>query len=122
MELYIGIDTSNYTTSVAAVDESGQLISDERILLTVEHGKRGLRQSDALFLHLKNLPHIFAKINIKPVKCTNNLTNCAAKTKQAAPFVKKWGGFDIHMSTVPFRFAVGFDIIGDLGQTAQAVI
>lgn len=61
MALYIGIDTSNYTTSVAVADETGRLISDERILLSVEQGKRGLRQSDALFLHLKNLPQLFAQ-------------------------------------------------------------
>lgn len=61
MKYYIGIDTSNYTTSVAVTDETGNLISDERILLSVEQGKRGLRQSDALFLHLKNLPQLFAR-------------------------------------------------------------
>ena len=30
-------------------------------MLSVEQGKRGLRQSDALFLHLKNLPQLFAQ-------------------------------------------------------------
>ncbi len=62
MAIYLGIDTSNYTTSVAAVDDSGVVLADERIILNVEQGKRGLRQSDALFLHIKNLPVIFDKI------------------------------------------------------------
>ncbi|MBR5157754.1 MAG: hypothetical protein IKW59_08315 [Clostridia bacterium] len=62
MAIYLGIDTSNYTTSVAAVDESGVILADERIILNVEQGKRGLRQSDALFLHIKNLPVLFDKI------------------------------------------------------------
>lgn len=61
MKYYIGIDTSNYTTSVAVTDETGNLISDERVVLSVKQGKRGLRQSDALFLHLKNLPKLFAR-------------------------------------------------------------
>ncbi len=62
MAIYLGIDTSNYTTSVAAVDDSGVILADERIILNVEQGKRGLRQSDALFLHIKNLPVLFDRI------------------------------------------------------------
>lgn len=62
MAIYLGIDTSNYTTSVAAVDENGVIVADERIILNVEQGKRGLRQSDALFLHIKNLPELFDNI------------------------------------------------------------
>ncbi len=55
-ECILGIDTSNYTTSVAAVDNSGRIISDKRQLLKVKQGERGLRQSDALFQHITNLP------------------------------------------------------------------
>ncbi|MBQ4515800.1 MAG: hypothetical protein II978_03315 [Clostridia bacterium] len=62
MAIYLGIDTSNYTTSVAAVDDDGVIVADERIILNVEQGKRGLRQSDALFLHIKNLPVLFDRI------------------------------------------------------------
>ncbi|AOT68152.1 hypothetical protein Gferi_00280 [Geosporobacter ferrireducens] len=52
----LGIDTSNYTTSVAIVDFDGSLIYQNRILLDVKMGERGLRQSDALFQHVKNMP------------------------------------------------------------------
>ena len=52
----IGIDTSNYTTSCAAVSENGEIISDRRILLSVKEGQRGLRQQEALFQHVSNLP------------------------------------------------------------------
>ncbi len=55
-ECILGIDTSNYTTSVAAVDSSNNIISDRRQLLKVKQGERGLRQSDALFQHIANLP------------------------------------------------------------------
>lgn len=62
MSLFLGIDTSAYTTSIAIVDDKFNIILDERKILDVEKGQRGLRQSDALFLHIKNLPLLFAKI------------------------------------------------------------
>ncbi|MBO8159196.1 peptidase M22 [Thermosyntropha sp.] len=61
MSIYLGIDTSAYTTSLALVDEEGNIIRDERILLSVPKGKRGLRQSEAFFQHIKNLPLLFEK-------------------------------------------------------------
>lgn len=63
MTFYLGVDTSAYTTSLALVDETGQIFSDERLLLQVEPGKRGLRQSEALFLHIKNLPELLDRLN-----------------------------------------------------------
>ena len=55
---FLGIDTSNYTTSVALFDgASGQNCSR---LLDVKPGELGLRQSDALFSHIKRLPELFA--------------------------------------------------------------
>ena len=57
-ELFLGIDTSNYTTSVALCDQDGKVILNLKKLLPVKEGERGLRQSDALFAHTKNLPEI----------------------------------------------------------------
>jgi len=54
--LSLGIDTSNYTTSVALVDENETIICNQGILLEVKSGEKGLRQSDALFQHINNLP------------------------------------------------------------------
>ena len=54
MNAYIGVDTSCYTTSVACVDETG-IVSDLRKVLSVKQGERGLRQSDGLFQHIRNL-------------------------------------------------------------------
>ena len=54
----LGIDTSNYKTSVAVIDINGNVLSDHRQLLSVKQGERGLRQSDALFQHVKNLPEL----------------------------------------------------------------
>lgn len=52
----LGIDTSNYTTSLAIVGEDGY--RQQREILDVGENERGLRQSDALFLHTKNLPRL----------------------------------------------------------------
>ncbi|MBQ8303025.1 MAG: peptidase M22 [Clostridia bacterium] len=54
----LGIDTSNYTTSVAIVTLDGELVANLKRPLKVAEGERGLRQSDALFAHTANLPDI----------------------------------------------------------------
>lgn len=61
--LYIGVDTSNYTTSLAAVDQNGQVVANLRRLLPVEEGARGLRQSDALFHHTRQLPELWQELS-----------------------------------------------------------
>ena len=56
----LGIDTSNYTTSAAIFDgETGVNIGR---LLEVRPGELGLRQSDALFQHVKRLPGLLAEL------------------------------------------------------------
>ncbi len=55
---HIGIDTSNYKTSVAAVSGDGILIFERSEFLEVEAGARGLRQSTAFFMHVKRLPDL----------------------------------------------------------------
>lgn len=57
-KIYLGIDTSNYTTSVAACDDSGEVIANIKKMLDVKEGEKGLRQSDAVFSHIKNFPDI----------------------------------------------------------------
>ena len=57
-DFVLGIDTSNYTTSLALTDLNGNIIIDSRKLLTVKQGERGLRQSHALFQHMENLPEM----------------------------------------------------------------
>lgn len=54
----LAIDTSNYTTSVAIMSEDFELIANLKRPLKVKAGERGLRQSDALFLHTVNLPEL----------------------------------------------------------------
>ena len=59
MKYSLGIDSSNYTTSAAIcrIDDM-TIISNQKRVLAVESGKCGLRQSDAVFQHIKALPEI----------------------------------------------------------------
>ena len=50
------LDTSNYTTSAAVYD--GEEGRNQGRLLEVRPGELGLRQSDALFQHVKHLPEV----------------------------------------------------------------
>lgn len=57
----LGLDTSNYTTSAALFDgQSGESFSR---LLEVRPGELGLRQSEALFQHVKRLPALLEKLS-----------------------------------------------------------
>lgn len=56
--LYLGIDTSNYTTSAALyLCEQGTILQEKK-LLPVRSGEKGLRQSDAVFHHTVQLPQV----------------------------------------------------------------
>ena len=55
-QLVLGIDTSNYTTSVSALTLDGALVCNLKRLLPVKPGERGLRQSEAVFAHTVNIP------------------------------------------------------------------
>ena len=60
MNSVLGIDTSNYTTSIAFYDgNEGENCSK---LLPVKQGELGLRQSDAVFAHIKSLPELSGRL------------------------------------------------------------
>ncbi len=59
--LSVGIDTSNYKTSAAIVID-GKVVYNGCFFLPVKEGERGLRQSDAVFAHVKQLPGIMDKL------------------------------------------------------------
>ena len=65
----IGFDTSNYTTSIAYFDGVGG--ENQSQLLPVRQGELGLRQSDAVFHHVKSLPELsdrlFSNVDISTV-------------------------------------------------------
>jgi N6-L-threonylcarbamoyladenine synthase len=64
MDVVLGIDTSNYRTSLCLVDMSGRIVAEEKELLSVEAGERGLQQSAALFQHVKRLPELARKMTM----------------------------------------------------------
>lgn len=55
MSLFLGIDTSNYTTSVALYSTTDGEVVMEKKLLPVKEGEKGIRQSDAVFHHTQRL-------------------------------------------------------------------
>ena len=59
-ELFLGVDTSNYTTSASLCDSDGKVIANVKKLLPVPDGQKGLRQSDALFNHTVQLPDVMS--------------------------------------------------------------
>ena len=62
MSLFLGIDTSNYTTSVALYNgETGEMLQQKK-LLPVREGQLGLRQSDAVFHHTAQLHSLFEEL------------------------------------------------------------
>lgn len=69
---HLGIDTSAYTTSVAVLNKDGEVIIDLRKLLKVKQGSLGLRQQEAVFQHINNLPEMFDyianKIELSKIK------------------------------------------------------
>ncbi len=56
----LGFDTSNYTTSVAFYN-GVEFVQNKR-LLPVKDGERGIRQSDAVFHHTKAYPQLLAEL------------------------------------------------------------
>ncbi|MBE6638425.1 MAG: hypothetical protein E7616_03080 [Ruminococcaceae bacterium] len=61
----LGIDTSNYTTSVSLVTD-GRVVENVKIPVFVNNGEKGVRQSDAVFSHVKNLPNAMEKLGEIP--------------------------------------------------------
>jgi len=91
----LGIDTSNYATSVAVVDNiNHKVVYHEKRFLPVEQGKIGLRQQQAVFEHIRNLTDIFAEfkaegigavgVSAKPKNEENSYMPCFLTGKMCA--------------------------------------
>ena len=81
MPCFLGIDTSNYTTSTAWTD--GKTDINVRQILYVKDGERGIRQSDGVFQHMKLMPVMYEKlseqIDFKDVKAVGVSTKAHPK-------------------------------------------
>ncbi|MDO4459628.1 MAG: peptidase M22 [Clostridia bacterium] len=62
-KIYLGIDTSNYTTSVAVYSDNIEINCKK--LLTVKPGEIGVRQSEAVFQHVRQLSDVFSEADTK---------------------------------------------------------
>ena len=60
MAKLLGIDTSNYTTSAALLDSEDMTVVQAKKLLPVKKGEKGIRQSDAVFHHTRQLPEMIS--------------------------------------------------------------
>ena len=58
----LGVDTSNYATSLAVFDTAGEVVCAKKRFLPVKTGQLGLRQSDALFHHTAALPEMLQEM------------------------------------------------------------
>lgn len=81
MPEYLGIDTSNYTTSVALYDSVTNKVKQFKKLLPVKQGELGIRQSDAVFHHVKQLPDVVSglfdnRADIKAIGVSTRPRNC----------------------------------------------
>mgnify|MGYP003304051462 CR=1 FL=1 len=58
--VFLGIDTSNYTTSLALFCENEFVCSKKGLF--VRSGEKGVRQSEAVFQHTKNIPELMEDV------------------------------------------------------------
>ena len=82
MSLYLGFDTSNYTTSAALYDPEQNTVWNAKKLLPVKPGEKGIRQSDAVFHHTQQLPELLEAIHeiegLHCLPCLRPLRRCAS--------------------------------------------
>lgn len=65
MSKFLGLDTSNYSTSVALFDTLSSRMVMVKEFLPVAKGEKGIRQSDAVFHHTKQLPEVLSRLGAK---------------------------------------------------------
>lgn len=62
MKVFLGLDTSCYTTSVAVFSETGDLLQDRRQILKVKRGGCGLMQNEMVYQHTRALPSLLEAV------------------------------------------------------------
>ena len=105
---YIGIDTSNYTTSVAVASHDGEILANLKAPLPVREGERGLRQSDAVFAHTKNLPRLLNRLGeiIEEMTPVAVAYSCRPRDYGWLRLSQK-NGCGVHLGAVAFVFLGG---------------
>ncbi|MBQ7740783.1 MAG: peptidase M22 [Eubacterium sp.] len=105
--MYFGIDTSNYTTSLALFD--GERVIQKKKLLCVKQGERGLRQSEAVFQHTVNLPKLLGElelsgidavgVSVTPRNAEGSYMPCFLVGENAAEFLSKGCGARLYKTS-----------------------
>lgn len=107
MSDFLGIDTSNYTTSAAVFSDEKNSIIQNKKLLPVKSGECGLRQSDAVFHHINQLSEILKDLLInyrelkaigvstKPRNIAGSYMPCFLTGKAAAEIVSYTSGAEL---------------------------
>lgn len=104
---FLGLDTSNYTTSVAFFD--GNNMFQRKQLLPVKEGERGIRQSDAVFHHTKSYPNLLCDllsqsgnsidavgVSVTPTTCEGSYMPCFLVGESAAYSIAATSGVPIY--------------------------
>ncbi|MBQ8287740.1 MAG: peptidase M22 [Clostridia bacterium] len=104
-EYFLGIDTSNYTTSAALVRD-GQVLLNVKRPVKVKEGEHGIRQSDAVFSHVQSLPDVLAEIgaqdltavgvSTRPRDVEGSYMPCFLAGKAAATGIASLGGLRLY--------------------------
>ncbi len=82
-DCFVGFDTSNYTTSAAVCTLEGEVIANIKVPLPVREGECGLRQSDAVFAHVRNLPAVTEQLRevLRPYRVL--AVGCSTRPRRA---------------------------------------
>lgn len=109
MAEYLGLDTSNYTTSAALFDSLSGEICQNKKLLPVKEGERGLRQSDALFHHTRQLPEVTKGLLSKGIRAIGVSTRprwadgsympCFLAGETAASLLAEYAGVPVYRTS-----------------------
>ena len=104
----LGIDTSNYCTSLCLLTQSGEIIADKRKWLPVPRGEQGLRQSEGIFHHMRQLADLWCSVDIHgdaelAAVCASRAPRPAEGSYMPVFTVGvNWGRSLAHMVDVPF--------------------
>ena len=82
-DCFVGFDTSNYTTSASVCTFDGEIVANIKLTLPVRAGECGLRQSDAVFAHVKNLPDVLKQLReaVRPYRVL--AVGCSVRPREA---------------------------------------
>ncbi|WP_054949515.1 Kae1-like domain-containing protein [Numidum massiliense] len=104
----LGIDTSNYCTSLCLLDAAGDIVAERRKWLPVPRGARGLRQGEGVFHHVQQLGELWCSIDL-PVEgalvgvCASTAPRPSEKSYMPVFTVgRNWGQSLAHLQRVPF--------------------